>query len=754
MFKIKKKIQEELKSIKEKKGFKKFLISFFITSIIIFIILFLYILYVIIEWNFEKKEIIKQAEIFFNTIEKETEEDFLYKNVGGKEHSLKNVKIPITVYDYKGRVIGEFTTEKRNYIELKNVSKNFLFALFSTEDDEFFFHDGINYKSIIRAFFKNIIRLRIAEGGSTITQQLSKILFTTRERSIKRKIYEFLCAKEIEKRFSKKDILLMYVNLIFFGHGAYGVENASLLYFNKKSKELDIGESALLVSLISNPYKYSPFVNLTSSKAKHYAVLKRMAEVGYIKEKDVNKIYKDFWDKHFFNQKDMYKRKNIVKTNYCPYAMEEVRRFIVDKIGEEFFVNNDSAKIYTTFDKDLQVYTLDTLKSNLKWIRNESFLSPKNYNNIQGAVIMTVPYTGEIRVMIGGDGFTQDNQLNRVFQAKRHVGSALKPFLYISGIENKVITPYDVFEDKEVTIEIEGAPKKYRYWNVKNYRDKYRGYLNITEAIKYSSNVIAAQVAYKTGVEGMINIISETLGWSSTETNTRMPEYQLSLALGAVDMSPFELNKLYTMIANMGEIVEPFYIYKIVDPKGKVIYETQKSIPKRIVSKEAAFLVAKMMREVLRPGGTAGWIPSNYGLVNVDLAGKTGTSQDNKDIWFNMINPELVGTVWIGEDTNKRFSKTITGGVGAAPVLAAVFKKALETYIMGSFTYDGLSLVKQPVCILSGKVPAKGKCDEYVDYNALFIEGTEPGDYCSLSEEEHKKRAVMRSLQAEKEEGF
>jgi len=138
MFKIKKKIQEELKSIKEKKGFKKFLISFFITSIIIFIILFLYILYVIIEWNFEKKEIIKQAEIFFNTIEKETEEDFLYKNVGGKEHSLKNVKIPITVYDYKGRVIGEFTTEKRNYIELKNVSKNFLFALFSTEDDEFF----------------------------------------------------------------------------------------------------------------------------------------------------------------------------------------------------------------------------------------------------------------------------------------------------------------------------------------------------------------------------------------------------------------------------------------------------------------------------------------------------------------------------------------------------------------------------------------------------------------------------------------
>mgnify|MGYP000880975725 CR=1 FL=1 len=231
--KIKKSI-EKLKEIKHTRKFKKFLFISFITILSVLIIIGLYGTYVFIEWNIEKKDIIKQAEMFFNTIKKETESNFLYKNIGDKEQNLRNVKIPITVYDYKGRILGEFTTEKRNYVELKYVSRNFIFALFATEDDEFYYHDGVNYKAILRAFIKNIVKLRIAEGGSTITQQLSKILFT-RERSIKRKIYEFLCAKEIEKIFTKKDILLMYVNLIFFGHGDYGVENASLFYFNIRS---------------------------------------------------------------------------------------------------------------------------------------------------------------------------------------------------------------------------------------------------------------------------------------------------------------------------------------------------------------------------------------------------------------------------------------------------------------------------------------------------------------------------------------
>lgn len=726
------------------KNLKKVILWLFILGSIAALFIFSFFVYFHFKWKSDRYQVLKQAEIYYNQILKETKIYTKYRSIGGKDFQLKNVEEPIRVLDFKGEVLGEFSNERRTFVNIKEISPYFLYALFSTEDADFYQHSGINYKSLLRATVKNILAMRIVEGGSTLTQQLAKLLFTDRKRNFKRKMYEFFCAKELERIYTKSDILLMYVNLIFFGHGAYGVEAASQLFFKKSAKDLKIGEAALLVSVISNPRRYSPFFNRKYSKRKHFAVLKRMSTLGYLDPKSVKKIHYQFWKTHHFLKKELQEGKQVIRKNAAPYVVEEVRRFLVTQYGEDFFIKNKGAVIYTTIDKRLQTYAADELKNRLKYLRKRASwkLRKKGKEQIQGAVIFTVPSSGEIRVMLGGEGFSSKNQFNRAYQAKRQIGSTMKPFLYLSGINNKVITPYTIFEDKPVTIEVENAPEDQKYWEVKNYGEKYKGYLTATEGLYRSSNVVAAQVAYMIGIEGLREIIKEVLSLSSKDTDKRFPPYY-AMALGTAEMTPYEVNSMFVALANQGEAVKPYLISKVVDNRSRVIYEAPVRQRKRVVSKEAAYLVINMMRKVLSPAGTGAGIRPAYKLNDLDLAGKTGTTQDYRDTWFNGINPALVGTVWIGQDKNKSMGRGFTGGMAAAPLWAKIMKKASEYYTLSKFTYDSsYSFVRQPVCLLSGKVPTEKSL--FVEKNALFIEGTEPGEYNDLSEEELKKRALMK----------
>lgn len=730
---------------RNRKNLKKVIFWLFMLGFFCFLAGMSFFLYFFFSWQSDKSLILKQAEIYYNQILKETQTITHYKTIGGKDYSLLNVEEPIRVFDYRGELLGEFSNERRSFIGPDEISPYFLYALLSTEDTQFYFHSGINYKSILRATLKNIAALKAVEGGSTLTQQLSKLLFTDRAKTLKRKIYEFFCSRELEKIYTKEDILLMYSNLIFLGHGAYGLEYASQLYFKKPAKNLDLAEASFLVAMISNPTRYSPFLRRENAKIKHQAVLNRMVETGYITTITAKKVFEEFWKKNLFDKKNLSEAKQVIRTNDAPYIMEEVRRFLVDQYGEGFFVKYKGSQIYTTIDKRLQVYGSEVLSRQLKYLR--SIASPKipkaEREGIQASVLFTVPDSGEIRVLIGGDGFTSKNQLNRAFQAKRQVGSTMKPFLYLAGLEKKVITPFTVFEDIPLTLEMENAPKDQKFWKVSNFRDKYKGYLTASEALYFSSNVVAARLVYLIGVEGLQRVLKDALRLEASEAEKRFPSYQYSLALGAAEMTPLEVNSLYAMLANQGVAVQPYLIDKVIDSKSSVIYEKSMPQKRRISEKEPAYLLLNIMRKVLEAGGTAGYIRKTYGLEG-DFAGKTGTTQGNRDIWFNGINADLAGTVWIGHDANHSLGSNFTGGMGAAPIWALIMKKASSLYDLGVFrTDDSYNLVRQPVCLLSGKVPEEGKC-RFIEENAYFLEGTEPGEYCDLPVEEEKKRALMK----------
>lgn len=736
------------KHIKSK--LKKTIIILFFAGIAFAIILSLFVLFFYINWRSDREVVLKQAEIYYNQILKETDTITRYQNIGGQSYQLKNIEEPIRVLDFQGEVLGEFSNEKRSFLNINSISPYFFYALFSVEDTEFYNHTGVNYSAIFRAFFINMISFKTIQGGSTLTQQLSKLLFTDGSRSLKRKIYEFFCARELEKIYTKEDILLMYSNLILFGHGAYGVQFASQLFFKKNAKDLDLGEASFLVGLISNPSRYSPFLNKKNTLVKHKAVLDRMVALGYLSEKNAGIVYKKFWRKYDFQRKDLAIGKDMIRGNSAPYVLEEVRRFLIEKFGEEFFLQNRGATIYTTIDKRLEMYSADVLKQNLEVLRKENWF--KNKKKLQGAVLFTVPETGEIRVLLGGEEFTRENQLNRATQSYRQVGSSMKPFFYLSGLENRVITPYSVFEDKPANIEIEGAPENVRFWKVGNYKNEYKGFLTVTEAVYRSSNVVAAQVSYLIGVDGLRKVIKDTLNLSAEETDRRFPSYQYSLALGTAELSPLELNMLFMMIANKGVAVTPYLITKVVNNKSRVLYEASPVQGRRIVSKEADYLIVNILRRVFGRGGTGGRLPRAYGL-DIDIAGKTGTTQHSWDAWFNGINASLAGTVWIGHDENKAMGRGFTGGVVAGPIWAKIMKQASIFYNLGSFSTDSsYRFVHQPVCLLSGKAVVKDKC-KFVDENALFIEGTEPGDYCDLTPEEENKRALMKGwIDAPKED--
>jgi penicillin-binding protein 1A len=536
----------------------------------------------------------------------------------------------------------------------------------------------------------------------------------------------------------------MYANLIFFGHGSYGVEYAAQLFFKKKAKDLDIGESAFLVAMISNPSKYTPFFekNKKNSLIKHKVVLYRMVNQNYISQKSADKIFDEFWLKYTFKEKHLSEGKQIIKSNFAPHVLEEIRRFIVQNYTEDFFVKNRGANIYTTIDKSLTIDSMEIIIKYMTYIRKlASYKASREKNKIQIAAIYTVPNTGEIRLMIGGDEFTSENQLNRVYQANRQIGSSIKPFLYLSGLDSKTINPFKVFEDKPIVLEIENAPVDQRIWKVSNYNNEYRGYLNLTEALYRSSNVVAAQVADLIGVDGLKKVISDTLKLDIKIADTRFPAYH-SMSLGAIQMTPVEMNNMFLMLANKGYTITPFFISKIVDNKQRIIFEQGMVQPKRIASKEGVYLITNMLKKVIGGPGTAGSIKKNYGL-NFDIAGKTGTTQDNRDAWFSGFSSELVGTIWIGHDENISLGGEYTGGRTVAPLWAIIMKKASAYYDNKNFQFGDLKLIRQPVCLLSGKAPVNGKC-KYIEEEAYFIDGTEPGEYCNLSEDEEINRASLK----------
>jgi len=585
------------------------------------------------------------------------------------------------IYDKNLKVIGEFSSGKRKIIHFNQIPPVLLVTLILTEDKRFYTHKGFDIKSIFSAIVEDIKTMSFSRGGSTITQQLAKIMFTESEKNIKRKLFELFCSIEIEKRFKKDEILNLYLNSIYLGHSNFGIENASRFYFNKDVLNLSIFEVSLLVGMIPNPNRYSPLLHHDRAKKKQKIVLNKLVAYGYAAPDDILKGFDEFWVK--FDKIEH--RPNVsfwsMEENKAPYFIEYVRQNLVKVFGEEL-VKNGGIKVYTSLDLEKQNIAEQVLKEGLQFqeiIRNE--ITYKKANRKEGAIIAMNPKNGYILAMAGGRCFSFENQFNRAVNAKRQIGSAFKPFIYAAAIESGNYSKDTLYVDKQVSYKTPGG-----FWQPSNYNNKYYGKVTLEFALKKSLNSVAVQLAQDVGFKQVIKIVGKALNLQSDEIKKRFKPYP-SLALGVYSFSPLEIVRAYSIFPNHGEMVFPISILYVKDANGNVILNNEKDIKKlrilydlnnnlKVLKVETAEAINNMLGEVLKRGGTAYKAMLSSGLT-IDASGKTGTTNNYTDAWFIGYTNNLIVGVWVGfDDPAYSLGDGQSGGKVAAPIWANFMKRA------------------------------------------------------------------------------
>jgi penicillin-binding protein 1A len=586
------------------------------------------------------------------------------------------------VYDKDNSLIAELFTERRVLIPISDIPLNLQNAFIAIEDNDFFKHWGISVKSTFRAFCKILLKGKIAEGGSTITQQLAKIIFLTRDKTLIRKIKEALLTIQLEKNYSKKEILQFYINQIYFGSGSHGVETAAEIYFNKNIKELNLAECAMLAAIPKSPNYYNPFKNAQAALRRRNLVLTRMYELGYISKTD----------KEEASKKPLpIKETTSKKEEKGYYFMEFLRIMLETKYGTDVLFNS-GISIYTTLDIQAQISAEKAVEEALAKFDEKKIKIFEKENKepikIQGALIAIDPKNGAIRAMVGGRNF-KESQFNRATQAKRQAGSAFKPFVYLSAIQEG-FTPATILEDEPLvfvyknnswdlvsrditaletvaeTVSEDDLIDTNKVWAPTNYGKKYRGNVTLTTALALSINTCAVELIMRVTPIKVIQS-ARNLGITTPLSNS------LSLALGSSDVTLQEMVSAFAVFASGGIKTTPYVIVKITDKDGKILEE---NIPqqKEVLSSQTCFILTNMLKAVVEKG--SGWQAK---ILERPCAGKTGTTNGPSDAWFIGYTPELVAGVWVGyDDRTITLGDRVTGGVLACPIWTAFMKGALQ----------------------------------------------------------------------------
>ena len=590
--------------------------------------------------------------------------------------SLKNYKPPtITKFfsDY-GEVIGEYFVEKREVVSLDRVPDHLVQAFVAGEDARFFQHKGLDYFAIFRALFRNIFSGEIVQGGSTITQQVVKSLLLSPEKSFSRKIREAILAFKIEKYLSKEEILFLYLNQIYLGHGAYGVASAAENYFGKQIEELSLAESALLAGLPQAPTKYSPFNHPEQAKKRQTYILNRMVEEEFISNRELGEAF----------QKPLkIKARQNSFMDKAPYFVEYLRRYLEEKYGKEALYKN-GLQVYTTVDLEMQRVAQESVESGLKEIeKRQKYPSTNMPLALEGSLICFDLETGYIKTMVGGRDF-EKSQFNRATQARRQTGSAFKPIVYASALD-KGYTPASLIVDSPIVFEWE-----HKKWKPKNFGEKFSGPITLRNALTHSVNVVTVKIAQDIGVD-YIRDYTKKLGISSPLQN------DLSMALGSSGISLFDLTKTYAVFANQGKIFKPIFIKKILDRDGNLLEENLPlSYPKeppdgeQILTPQTAYLMTYLLEGVVQNG--TGWKAK---ALKRPVAAKTGTTDHFLDAWFIGYTPEFITGVWVGFDDERTLGEDETGSRAASPIWVNFMSKALEDKPIQEFPIpEGLEFTK------------------------------------------------------------
>lgn len=549
-------------------------------------------------------------------------------------------------------VIKTFTAFTFSKVDLENIPKNLTNAIIATEDKNFYTHKGYDVFGLIRSTFANVAAGHVVQGASTITQQLARILFLSNEKTFTRKIKELIVAVRIEKTIPKDKILEMYLNNVYLGSGAYGVEGASQIYFNKHLRNLTLAECALLAGLPQAPSVYSPFHDEELAIKRRNQVLKRMYKMRFITKDEYNSAIDE--KLHLNPLPQIY---TLNKAPYfCDYAMKELEKLGFDEVE----ISQGGYRIITTLDYNAQVKANESIiqKMNAWGLRGEQQ---------QAALFSFSPIDGRILAYAGGKDYSK-SQYDRVTQAIRPPGSAFKPFIYATAIE-KGLGPNDLLDDVPLTI---------GDWSPKNYHNKYRGRIPAYRALMVSSNVCAARLIKSTGIRSVIQM-ARVLGISTPL------EYDYTIALGSNGVKLFEMTRAYGAFANGGYKVEPYSIERVETSRGQVVYQAPKTKITKVMDANTAATLTAMLKTVLKTGTG---VAANIGKP---AAGKTGTTDDYKDACFIGYTPDIVTGVWVGNDDNTK-NNNVTGGTVPALIWKDVMLVATAPYGSSDFDYPEIEL--------------------------------------------------------------
>ncbi|MCX7781253.1 MAG: penicillin-binding protein 1A [Negativicutes bacterium] len=598
------------------------------------------------------------------------------------------------IFDTNGKLIATIhSVENRLPVPISKVPKHLQDAFIAAEDVRFYQHLGIDPRGIIRAIWANIVDRSVSEGGSTITQQLAKNALLSQERTLKRKIQEAILAIQIERQYSKKEILELYLNQIYFGQGAYGVQAASQTYFAKNVEDLTLAEAAMLAGIPKSPNYYSPLNNLKAAKERQNTVLEQMVKYGYISQEAADKAAK--------TEIKLSKRSGASGA-IATYFVDYVTQQLIDKYGADA-VYKDGLKIYTTLDIDMQ-RAAERAMEQLPTYRTENGIKQP-----QGALVAIEPSTGHIKAMVGGRG---NDQFNRAVMAERQPGSAFKPFVYLAAIESGM-TPASIIDDN---------PISFGNWSPVNYDGKFRGPVTLRSALEQSLNVVAVKLANQVGVDKPL-YYAQQMGISTLVLRGSTNDRNLAMSLGGLTrgVTPLEIASAYGVLANQGIRVEPMAIIKVTDRSGKVL-EENRSREKVVINERSAYLLTDMMKGVITHGTGAA---ANIGRP---AAAKTGTTSDYKDAWFVGFTPDLVAAVWMGND-NDGVLGGITGGATPALIwrsfmLEAAAKYPVRDFIRPSGIVSATISTKDGLLVNDPKAAADPKNKDV--RTEIFIEGTQP----------------------------
>ena len=628
---------------------------------------------------------------------------------------LENPKpeLATKVYSYDGEVLDQFYLKNRTYIAFDKIPKSTVDALISTEDKDFYSHWGVSPWRFLKAMVKNIIALRFKEGASTITQQLSRNLYNLKgaqENSfdkMTRKIREFITSVQIERTYTKKEILEMYLNYIYLGRGAYGISAAASIYFDKPAQDLKLSESSLLIGMAKGPFYYDPIKHPERAFARREIVLSQMVKYGKLTQVEADSVARDSLR---FTSADA-----LTLTGLAPHFVEYIRQQLLQKSDKYGFdIYKDGLAVYTSLDSRMQKCANRAVEEHMAdlqpafdstwdWKENGELLnkaleksvldfistrkmttllegdsisralraSPlfvdsvkKAWQHIEVGVIVIDPHSGNIRAMVGGANFRSFKYgLNHTTQIQRQPGSAFKPFVYTVAIDNGYPPTFELL-NQPVTLMMEDGSR----WTPGNFDGTIGGKYTLREGLRESMNLIAVRVIMEVGTRNVVEM-AHRMG-----ITTNIPPYE-SIALGTATVKPIEMTAAFGSFANEGVYVQPVSILRIEDKDGNIIEE---NIPEQreVMSKETAYIMTTMLQDVV-DHGSGGRVRHFF---HFPAAGKTGTTQDYADAWFVGYTPQLAAGVWIGFDNQavKFTSADGQGGRTAAPLWGRVMKYIYE----------------------------------------------------------------------------